>query len=649
MTTTVPHGSWPTPITSELVVAAAVALGEVHLDGDDIWWAEARPAEAGRTVLVRRTADGATTDLLPAPWNARTRVHEYGGGAWCVADGTVWFTEYTDQRLYRVVPGEQPVAVTAEPAVAAGVRCGDLVPDGDGVLAVRETHSESGASADVVHEVVHVDADGTVDVLGGGADFVSDPRRGPDGSLAWLRWDHPHMPWDAAQLVVRDPSGAESVVAGGDGESVVQPRWASDGTLWFLADRTDTWALYRRTTDGMVELVHDAGVDIGGPQWQLANSRYALLDDGRVVLARPRDGADRLVVLDPDGTTRELSVPFAAFRQLRVRRSSSRGAEVLCVAGGPVSEPVVLGVGVEDGVPRVLRPARDLDLSPAWFSRPERVTFPTPEGRSGVDHAHALVYPPTNPDVAAPGGTLPPLVVVVHGGPTGAASPVLSLAVQYWTSRGFAVADVDYRGSTGYGRRYRDALQGRWGVADVDDVVACVAWLAEQGRVDPERCVIRGGSAGGYTTLAALTFQSGVFAAGASHYGVADLAALAADTHSFESRYLDGLVAPWPSGEATYTERSPIHHVDRLDTPLAVFQGDEDRVVPPEQAEMVVAALRQRGVPHAYMLFPGEQHGFRKAENIRAALDGELSFYAQVLGFDLPAAEGITPIDVVRP
>ena len=645
MTRTLPHGSWPTPITSGLVVAAAARLGEVHLDGDDTWWAEARPAEAGRTVLVRRAPDGTTTDLLPAPWNARTRVHEYGGGAWCVSGGTVWFTEYSGQRLHRVAPGGEPVAVTAEPTIPAGVRFGDLVPDGDGVLAVRETHAASGASADVVHEVVRVGPDGAVAVLVGGSDFVSDPRRGLDGSLAWLRWDHPDMPWDAAQLVARDPAGAESVVAGGRGESVVQPEWAADGTLWFVADRTDTWALHRWTSAGGVELVHDPGVDVAGPQWQLANSRYVLLDDGRVVLARPRDGADRLVVLDPaDATTRELVTPYAAFRQVR-----ARGAEIVCVAGGPASEPVVVRVGVDDGSVTVLRPARDLGLDPAWFARPEPVTFPTADTGSGVVQAHALVHPPTSPEAMGPDGELPPLLVKVHGGPTGSASPVLDLGVQYWTSRGFAVADVDYRGSTGYGRRYRDALQGRWGVSDLDDVVACVAHLVEQGRVDPARCVVTGGSAGGYTTLAALTFRGGVFAAGASHYGVADLAALARDTHSFESRYLDGLVAPWPEGEAVYAERSPIHHVDALDTPLAVFQGDEDAVVPPEQAEMIVAALRERGVPHAYRLYAGEQHGFRQATNIRSALDGELSFYAQVLGFELPVEEGITPIEVVRP
>jgi dipeptidyl aminopeptidase/acylaminoacyl peptidase len=617
----------------------------VVVDGDDVWWAEGRPSEGGRTVLVRRSPDGTTTDLLPAPWNVRTRVHEYGGGAWTVSGGTVWFTGYADQRLYRVDPGSaDPVAVTPEPEIPAGVRFADLSADGDGVLAVRETHTASGLSAEVVHEVVRIAADGSTEVLVSGPDFVSDPRRAPDGvTLAWLQWEHPYMPWDTAQLVVRAADGTDHVLAGGPGESVVQPVWGEDLTLWWLCDRTDVWSLYRRRPHGEVELVFDAGSDIAGPQWVFGQSRFDLLDDGRVVLAYGRDGADRLAVLDADGAVRELPSEYASFGQLR-----AAGDAVVCVAGGPASEAVVLRAGVDDGSVQVLRPARDLGLDPAWFSRPEHVTFPTEPGPSGVAEAHALVYPPTNPQQTGPDDERPPLLVLVHGGPTAAARSVLDLGVQYWTSRGFAVADVDYRGSTGYGRRFREALQGQWGIADLDDVVACARWLAEQGRVDPARLAIRGGSAGGYTTLAALTFRPGVFAAGASHYGVADLAALAEDTHSFESRYLDGLIAPWPSGADVYAERSPIHHTDALDTPLAVFQGDEDRVVPPEQAEMLVAALREKGVPHAYVLFAGEQHGFRKAENIRAALDGELSFYAQVLGFPLPADEGITPITVVR-
>jgi dipeptidyl aminopeptidase/acylaminoacyl peptidase len=645
-----PSGSWPTPITSELVVRTAARLGEVVVDGNgddaDVWWSESRPEEAGRSAIVRRSADGAVTDVLAPPWNARTRVHEYGGGAWTVAGGTLWFTEFSDQRLYRLDPGsDSPVAVTPEPPVPGGARHADLTVLADGgLLAVRETHpSEHGSAAGVVNEIVRIAPDGSTSVLVSGPDFVSDPRLAPDGvTLAWLQWDHPHMPWDAAQLVVRAADGTEHVIAGGPGESVVQPVWGADLALWWLSDRTDVWSLYRRRPHGEAELVLDVGSDIAGPQWAFGQSRFALLADGRVVLAYGRAGTDRLAVLDRDGRLRELDLPFSTFRHV-----TARGSAVVCVAGSPTSEPVVLRVAVDGAGPEILRPARDLGLDPAWFARPEHVSFPTVDSGTGIDVAHALVYPPANPGVPDP-GDLPPLLVMVHGGPTSAAVPVLDLDVQYWTSRGFCVADVDYRGSVGYGRRYRDALQGRWGVVDLDDVVACARHLAEGGRVDPARMAITGGSAGGYTTLAALTMRPGVFTAGASHYGVADLGALAAETHKFESRYLDGLVAPWPAGAAVYAERSPINHVDALDTPLAVFQGEDDEVVPMDQAEEIVAALRAKGVPHAYLLFPDEQHGFRKAENIRAALDGELSFYAQVWGFDLPADEGIDPIDVIR-
>jgi dipeptidyl aminopeptidase/acylaminoacyl peptidase len=647
MTSPLPHGSWPTPITSRLVVTAAARLGEVVVDGTDVWWAESRPDEGGRTAIVRRSADGTLHDVLPPPWNARTRVHEYGGGAWTVSGGTLWFTRFDDQRLYRLDAGsDQPVAVTPEPAVPAGVRHADLRVTRDGVLAVREVHPPGGGPADVVGQIVRVGADGSTSVVVEGPDFVSDPRQAGDGvTLAWLQWDHPDMPWDAAQLVVRGADGAEHLMAGGEGESVVQPEWGADGTLWWLADRTDVWSLYRRRPHGDVELVLDVGSDIAGPQWTFGNSRYALLDDGRVVLAYPRAGADRLAVLAPGGDLVELDLPFTSFGQVR-----PQGDAVVCVAGAPDTEPVVLRVPVDGGGAEVLRPARDLGLEPGWFSVPEHVTFPTPDRGTGIAVAHALVYPPTNPGAVARPGELPPLLVVVHGGPTANATSTLSLGVQYWTSRGFCVADVDYRGSTGYGRRYRDALRGRWGEVDLDDVVACARFLADAGRVDRARMAIRGGSAGGYTALAALTMRPGVFTAGASHYGVADLAALAAETHKFESRYLDSLVAPYtePGGAEVYAARSPITHVDALDTPLAVFQGEQDEVVPPEQAEAIVAALRGRGVPHAYLLFPGEQHGFRAAENIRAALDGELSFYAQVWGFDLPADEGIEPIQVVR-
>ena len=648
MSSMAPYGSWPTPITSELVVRAAARLEEVAVDDGSVWWAEARPAEGGRSVLVCRRPDGTVVDALPAPWNARTRAHEYGGAAWTVAGGTIWFTHYPDQRLYRVdAGGGPPVAVTPEPVIPSGVRHADLRATPEGMLAVRETHAASGAAADVVNEIVLVRAEGATDVLVSGPDFVSDPARSPDGSaLAWLQWDHPAMPWDAARLVVRSGDGDETVVAGGPGESAVQPTWADDGTLWFLCDRTDVWSLYRWRPGGPAELVLDVGSDIGGPQWRFGLSRFALLPGGRIALAYGREGSDRLAVLSPGGDLREFDLPYASFSYLR-----ASGAHIVCVAGGPAAERVVLSVDADTGTAEVLRAARDLGLAPEWFARPDFVSFPTPEDGTGIEVAHAAVYPPTNPDATAPEGHLPPLIVMVHGGPTSSHDRVLNLEIQYFTSRGFCVAHVDYRGSTGYGRRYRNALQGRWGIVDLDDVVACASHLASEGgpsdrRVDPARLAIRGGSAGGYTVLAALSMRPGVFTAGASSYGVADLGALAAETHKFESRYLDGLVAPWPEGADVYAQRSPINHVDTLDTPLAVFQGEEDEVVPPSQAEAIVAALRAKGVPHAYLLFPGEQHGFRKAENIRAALDGELSFYAQVWGFELPEDEGITPIVV---
>ncbi len=646
MSSPLPHGSWPTPITSELVVRAAARLGEVVVDGDDIWWSESRPTEAGRSAIVRRSADGTVTDVLAAPWNARTRVHEYGGAAWTVSGGTLWFTEFGDQRLYRLDAGSStPVAVTAEPPVPAGVRYADLRVTADGLLAVRETHPEGGGPADVVNELVRIADSGEIEVLVSGPDFVSDLRLAPDGrSLAWLQWNHPDMPWDAAQLVVRgrrrDGHGRRRRAGRVRSSSRSGP---PTGPCCSCA----TAPTSGRCTGGgrtvEVETVLDAGCDIAGPQWIFGQSRYALLDDGRIVLTYRTGGrrpAGRALAgrgaAGVGPSLRDVPVPDCAGQ--RGRLPGGRTVERAGRAAGRRRQRSLTRCCARRATWAWTRAG-----SPAPSTSPSRRATPAP----GIDVAHALVYPPANPSVTPLEGQLPPLLVVVHGGPTSAATPVLNLDVQYWTSRGFCVADVDYRGSTGYGRRYRDALRGRWGVVDLDDVVACARFLADSGRVDPARMAIRGGSAGGYTALAALTMRPGVFTAAASHYGVADLGALAAETHKFESRYLDSLVAPWPAGADVYAARSPINHTDALDTPLAVFQGEEDEVVPPDQAEAIVAALREKGVPHAYLLFPGEQHGFRKAENIRAALDGELSFYAQVWGFDLPADEGITPIDVV--
>ena len=656
-------GSWPTPITSDLVVRAAAGLGSVSVHGGTVTWAEQRPQEGGRTQLVQRTGEGPAVDVLPDGSNARTAAHEYGGGAWWVAGDTVWFADWADQRLYTVTGSAAPKPVTPEPEVPRGDRWADgcVTTDGRWVLVVREHHPAGGCPAQVVNEIVVLDATGQLAprTLVSGPDFVSDPRISPDGErLCWLQWSHPDMPWDGTELCIADlrttdtgPSVSNAkVVAGrpdagpggtGAGESVSEPRWAEDGSLWFISDRSDWWNLYRwMPGSDTIEAIVTADAEIGGPQWVFGQSSYAFLSEGRTVFASARDGLGFLAVRLHDGSVVELDVPYTSFASVQ-----AEGDRVVFVGASAVTEPAVVSVTVDaEGVvtaSEILRAPRDLGLDKEWFSVPEPISFPTSGGRT----AHALFYPPTNPGVTIESGELPPLLVLIHGGPTSAARSMLQLGTQYWTSRGFAVVDVNYGGSTGYGRAYRNQLRGQWGIVDVDDCEAAARWLGEQGRVDPARLCIRGGSAGGYTTLAALAFRD-TFAAGASHYGVADLEALATETHKFESRYLDGLIGPYPERRDLYIERSPIHHVEGFDRPLIVLQGLEDEVVPPNQAEMIVAALRAKGVPVAYVAFEGEQHGFRQAANIRRALDSELSFYAQIFGFSLPDAEHIAPVPV---
>ena len=642
-----PYGSWPTPVTSELVVRALVRHDDVAVSNGATWWAEVRPQEGGRTQLVRRSEQGDAQDLLPDDANARTAVHEYGGGAWWLHAGSVWYVDWADQRVYRRTPDGQtrPVTPASDPPRSVRWADGCVHPRGDVMAVVRERHPAGGTSADVVNEIVLLPVDGgDPEVVVSGPDFVSDPRWSPDGErLSWLEWDHPDMPWDATRLRVRggpdDPAAGAAVVAGGEAESVFQPRWAPDGSLWFASDRTGWWSLYRWTPETGVEPVVEMGADIGRPQWVFGQSCYAFLDDGSVAYVYRRDGRDHAALRGPDGTTHDLGLDYTECDSLH-----STGDGFVMVAGSPTQEMAVVRVRLDGGAvtsTEVLRPPRDLGLDAGWWSVPEHVSFPTSGGRT----AHALFYAPHNPGCTGPDEEKPPLLVFIHGGPTGSVRPVLRLELQYWTSRGFAVVDVDYGGSAGYGRAYREQLKGQWGVVDVDDCVAAARWLADQGRVDPQRLCIRGGSAGGFTTLAALAFHD-LFAAGASHFGVADLEALAQETHKFESRYLDGLVGPYPQRRDLYVERSPIHHVDSFDRPLAVFQGLEDEVVPPAQSQMIVDALRAKGVPVAYLPFEGEQHGFRRAANVRRALDGELSFYAQVFGFALPADEGIDPLPV---
>lgn len=629
MAQTAPYGSWRSPITTDLLVQSVVGLSQPQLRDDQLLWCESRPGEAGRVVPVRRLPGGGAEDLVPPAYSARTLVHEYGGACTLTDGSTLWFSNFSDQRIWRVplAAGAErtPTPATAETDRPAGARYADfqLLPGRPWLVAVRERHGE-----DVLNDIVLVPAGGQDEVrpLAGGHDFFSAPRPSPDGSmLAWLSWDHPNMPWDGTILRVGRLGPDLSledvrIVAGGPEESISQPRWSPAGVLHYLSDRSGWWNLYADDA-GRDQAVLGMEAEMGGPDWAFGQSTYAFLADGRACVAwSDRDGG-HLGVLE-EGRLRELARQYSSFTGL-----AAEGARLVTVAGSPTESPALVILDADDGSIEVVRTSRPAPVDPAYISVPRALDYPTEGGR-----AHALFYEPKNPEYSGPEDERPPLVVMSHGGPTGQASSVLNPVIQYFTSRGMAVVDVDYGGSSGYGREYRRRLNGLWGVVDVDDCVNAARWLAARGEVDPARLAIRGGSAGGYTTLSALTFRD-AFAVGASHYGVADAAALARDTHKFESRYLDRLIGPWPEAQDLYAERSPICHTDQLSCPVILFQGLEDRIVPPNQAETMAAALRAKGIPFALLTFEGEQHGFRHAETIKTVIAAELAFYGRVLGF----------------
>jgi len=634
--TVAPYGSWQSQIRIDDVVGDVIRLVEPWIDGDDVFWLEGRPNEGGRHVLVRASTDGSTTDLTPPPFNVRTGVHEYGGGSYVVAGGTVVFSNLADGRLYRVDPGAMtPIPMTPE----APCRYADLRPDlaRRRFYAVREDHRGSG---EPVNTIVAIPLDGgDSSVLVMGADFVASPRLSPDGTrLAWLEWDHPDMPWDATRLrtATFEPDGTlghATLVAGGPDESVVQPEWAPDGTLYLISDRSGWWNLYRIVDGPRLEPIAATEAEFADPAWIFDRSSYGFLADGTILAVARRGGRDHLMHIEPGLRLREVEVPFTELDGLRVAADA-----IVALAGSPVDPSMVVRFDPVTLAPAgVLRRASTFAIDPATISEPESIEFPTTGDRT----AFAVYYPPTNPTHVGPVGEKPPLVVMVHGGPTSNALTSLDLGKQLLTSRGIAVVDVDYGGSTGYGREYRRRLDGSWGVVDVDDSVAAVRFLVERGDVDPDRLAIEGGSAGGYTTLAALTFRD-VFAAGVSLFGVADIELLDLDTHKFESRYSRRLVGPYPEAAALYRERSPIHFVDLISCPVLVLQGLDDKVVPPEHGETIVEALAANGIPHAYLAFEGEGHGFRGADAIRRALEARLSFYAQVLGYE--PADDLEPL-----
>ena len=638
-----PYGTWPSPISAARIAEGGIRLTDPWVEGDTVYWIESRPAEGGRSVVVRADPWGAPVDATPPGFNARDKVHEYGGGAYTVRDGTVFFANFADQRLYRQDPGGEPVALTPEPAKPGGHRHADMrvSPDGRLIACVRERHE---GDAVPVNELVILPVDGSSApwVVAGGRDFTSTPRFSPDGSrLAWLEWDLPGMPWEGTELMVAAVDadgrlGGPRLVAGGPSESIFQPAWSPAGRLHFVSDRTDWWNLYREEPDGTQTGLAPMAAEFGGPMWEFGYASYAFLSDGRIACIYRRDGLHHLAMLDPaTSELLDLDLPYACYDPPFVTADGSRLA---FLASSPTEPPQIVTLDFATRAVDVLRVSEEVNVDPGYLSVPEPIAFPTEGGT-----AYAYHYPPANRDAIGPAGERPPLIVKSHGGPTGETVPELDLEIQYFTSRGFAVVDVNYGGSTGYGRPYRERLYGQWGVVDVVDCINATSFLAEQGKADPERLVVTGGSAGGYTTLCALTFHD-AFAAGASSYGVADLESFARVTHKFESTYLETLVGPYPQTAERWQARSPARFADRLSCPVLLLQGLEDEVVPPSQAEIMVAALDAKQIPYAYLAFEGEQHGFRRAETIVRALEAELTFYGKVLGFE-PAGD-LPPLEI---
>ncbi|NJN86917.1 MAG: S9 family peptidase [Leptolyngbyaceae cyanobacterium SL_7_1] len=635
--TLAPYGSWKSPITADMIVAGTIRLGEVRLDAGTIYWSEMRPMEQGRNVVVQWQPTG-SIDRTPAEFNVRTRVHEYGGGAFMVADRTIYFSNFADQRLYRQSLLGQPEALTPP----ADLRYADAVIDRshDRLICIREDHRSDG---EPINTIVGVSLTGINEgtVLVSGSDFYSSPRLNPAGDrLVWLSWNHPNMPWDGTELWMAEvrPDGSlanAQCIAGGVAESIFQPEWSPDGMLYFICDRTGWWNLYCYTATGAIEPIWEVAAEFGLPQWVFGMTTYGFVSADRLLCTYLEGGVQQFVQLDlTNRSVQRIDIPYTSVSGLQV------GADgAVFVASSPTAPGAIVRLDLTTGEVQELRRSSQIEIESGYLSIPEAIEFPTEQGQT----AYAFYYAPRNQDYAAPAAERPPLLVKSHGGPTASTSASFSPGIQYWTSRGIAVLDVNYGGSTGYGRAYRERLKGQWGIVDVDDCVNGARYLVEQNKVDGDRLCIDGGSAGGYTTLAALTFRD-VFKAGASYYGVSDLEALAKDTHKFESRYLDGLIGAYPQRADLYQARSPIHFVDRLSCPVVFFQGDEDKIVPPNQAEMMVDALKAKGLPVAYVLFEGEQHGFRKAENIKRTLDGELYFYAKIFGFEL--AEAVEPLAI---
>jgi dipeptidyl aminopeptidase/acylaminoacyl peptidase len=636
-----PYGSWESPLSAEALSGARVSFADLRSVDGRLYWTETQPAAGGISALLCMGRDTTAAPITPAGVNVRTRVHEYGGAPFVVVGDTAYYSNYTDQRLYAQKPGS-----AAAPLTPPGYRYADCTAQSThgvaaALIGVREDHTDPSHVRNALVRVPLPDG-GAGTVLYGDSDFVAYPRLSPDGKeLAFISWNHPYMPWEATELKLARLDGtritAAVTVAGGPAESVIEPQWDTDGTLYFISDRGGYWNLYARR-GATVHAVWPRAAEFANPLWQLGQANYVLLGEARAVLKFDERGLHRLALVDLEhGEARILDLPYVEYAHL-VRVDAGH---VAAVAGSTAAPPSIVRIDVNSGSAQTLHTAGSALLTPAGVAVAEPIEFPSAHGRL----AHAFYYPPRNPAFVAPTDTLPPLLTLVHGGPTAQASAAYNARIQFWTSRGFAVVDVNYGGSSGYGRAFRQELNGNWGVVDVDDVIAAARFLVHDGRADPAHVAISGGSAGGYTVLAALC-TSDVFRAGADYYGISDMTALARDTHKFESRYLDSLIGPLPQAQAVYASRSPLNRLDGFKVPLIIFQGAEDPIVPPNQSALIVDALRARGVPLAYLLYPGESHGFRKPENIIRSLQSELSFYGQVFGFT--PADRLPPLAIAR-
>ncbi|MFB6291417.1 MAG: prolyl oligopeptidase family serine peptidase [Candidatus Bipolaricaulia bacterium] len=632
------YGSWITPITADKVASGTTGLHSISISSEQVFWLESRPSEDGRTVLVSLTSGGEKVDLTPENFDVRTRVHEYGGAPYLVVGEKVYFTNFDDQRVYELSRGNDPRPITPD----NDCRYADFsYEEATGQLwAVCEDHSNDESKPNNYLVTISPANAAKEEVVVGGDDFYSSPRLSPDGSeIAWISWNHPNMPWDGTYLYRGSVDGKggvtdSEVIAGAETESVVQPKWSPNGDLYFVSDRTGWWNIYRWSEAG-VQQITDERAEFTGPRWQFGISSFDFPSPSELVVSYTRDGKWFLGEVDArGGEISSYKIPDTTISSVK-----ANGSQVWYVGGAPETPASVRVYDRETGDVQTYKSSTTLEVDGGFISVPSSLKYESEEG----EKVHAFYYAPTNKDFAGPDGEKPPLLVISHGGPTSATSDSLSPKIQYWTSRGIAVLDVNYRGSTGFGRNYREKLKGNWGIVDVEDCSRGARHLVKRGEVDGEKLIIRGGSAGGYTTLAALTFTD-VFDAGASYYGVSDPTALAKDTHKFESRYLDSLIGPYPEERSLYEERSPIRHTDGISCPVIFFQGTEDKVVPPSQAEKMYKSLNRRGIATAYLAFEGEQHGFRKEENIRRALEAELFFYSRVFDFDLD--EEIDPVEI---